>query len=95
MNRTNLFIVIFKYVPFITGIILCSVSIINLFSLLLLFVGGYIAIKNTFDYRKVRKNMNMVYSQSEVVREKNYKEVVNGYNFHKVKGMVKVKKRTK
>lgn len=95
MNRKNLFIVIFKYVPFIIGVILCSVSIINLFSLLLLFVGGYIAIKNTFDYRKVRNNMNMIYSHSEVVREKYSKEVVNGYNFHKIKGMVKVKKRIK
>ena len=47
---------IFMYIPMIVGIILFSNGIINLFSSLLLFVGGYISIKNTFDYRIVRRN---------------------------------------
>ena len=48
------------YFPFFLGIVLNILNIINLFSVLCLFCGGYIAIKNTFDYRTVKKNNNYV-----------------------------------
>jgi len=60
MNRKILLKYIFIYTPMIIGVILFSFRIINIFSSLLLFVGGYIAIKNTFDYRMVRKNVKSV-----------------------------------
>ena len=48
------------YLPFILGIIFFSYGITNLVSSLLLFLGGYVAIKNTFDYRLLKKNINKI-----------------------------------
>ena len=49
---------VFLYLPFFVGIFMFSFGIVNIFSSLFLFLGGYIAIKNTFDYRMVRKNID-------------------------------------
>lgn len=43
---------------FILGIVLFSLGITNLFSSLLLLVGGYLSVKNTLDYRLIRQNIN-------------------------------------
>ena len=42
---------------FIFGILLYINNKINIISSLLLFVGGYIFIKNLFDYRKIKRNI--------------------------------------
>ena len=44
--------------PFLVGSIMYCFSIYNIVSSLLFFVGGYVFIKNVFDYRKVNKNIN-------------------------------------
>lgn len=46
------------YMAFVLGIVLFSVGVMNLFSSLLLFVGGYMSIKNTLDYRLIKRNIN-------------------------------------
>ena len=46
------------YMAFILGIVLFIVGITNLFSSLLLFVGGYLSLKNTLDYRLIKRNIN-------------------------------------
>lgn len=48
------------YIPMLLGMVLFSYNVVNIFSSLLLFFGGYIAIKNTFDYRCIRKNIDSV-----------------------------------
>lgn len=53
------------YVPVVVGLFLFSSGVVNLFSSLLLFLGGYVAIKNTLDYRIVRKNVNSIKVRSE------------------------------
>ena len=60
MNKKLIFRCVLLYVPFVVGIGLFSFGIFNLFSSLLLFAGGYLAIKNTFDYRKVKKNVESI-----------------------------------
>ena len=45
------------YIAFILGIILFSFGITNLFSSMLFFVGGYASIKNTLDYRIIKRNI--------------------------------------
>lgn len=62
------------YFPFILGIILFSFKIVNLFSSLCLFLGGYIAIKNTFDYRLIKKNRE--YFKENHYHKNNDKDVV-------------------
>ena len=54
MKKIFRYIIIF--IPFLLGIILFLFNIINLFSSLCLFLGGYIFCKNTLDYRVVNKN---------------------------------------
>ena len=49
---------LFMYSLFILGVILYSSGIITLFSSILLFGGGYISLKNTFDYRLIKRNFN-------------------------------------
>ena len=62
------------FLPVIFGIILFSNRIVNLFSSLLLFLGGYIAIKNTFDYRKLRKNISNVKKDFVLINKNTDKE---------------------
>ena len=95
MNRKNLIKVSFRFIPFIIGIILYGFGIVNLLSSLLLFVGGYVAVKNTLDYRKVKKNINMIYPDREEVKKVYSKEIVSGYNYHKINRNIRVRKRTK
>ena len=53
--------ILFRYIilslPFILGILLYINKIFNIVSSLLLFVGGYILIKNLCDYRIVKRNI--------------------------------------
>ena len=60
MKKKILLKYILMYIPFVVGIMLYSFNIYNLFSSLLLFLGGYVALKNTLDYRKINKNINSV-----------------------------------
>ena len=55
------------YMAFILGIVLFSVGIMNLFSSLLLFVGGYLSIKNTLDYRLIKRNINKLKRDNGVI----------------------------
>lgn len=59
------------YMAFILGIVLFSVGITNLFSSLLLFVGGYLSLKNTLDYRLIKRNIN------RLKRDNGVKDVCN------------------
>lgn len=58
MKKKLLFKYICLYLPFIVGSVMYSVGNISVFSSLLFFCGGYVAIKNTFDYRRVKKNID-------------------------------------
>lgn len=55
---------ILKYIllllPFLIGSIMFSFGIYNIISSLLFFVGGYVFVKNLFDYRKIKKNRNII-----------------------------------
>ena len=59
------------YIPFVLGGVLFSMGVTNLFSSLLLFVGGYIAIKNTLDYRLVKRNISKLKKESVVRLDEN------------------------
>ena len=56
--------IILRYIllglPFIVGSVMFGFGIYNIISSLLFFCGGYVFVKNIFDYRKVRKNKNLV-----------------------------------
>jgi len=60
MKIKLLFRYILLYMPFIIGILLLSLGVVNFLSFLLLIVGGYIAIKNTFDYRLVKRHIRKI-----------------------------------
>ena len=60
MKKQMLIKFIIIYLPFLFGIGMFSLGYINLFSSLLLFLGGYVSIKNTLDYRKLKKNINNI-----------------------------------
>ena len=97
MNKKILLKYIIIYVPFILGIVLFSLNIVNLISSLLLFLGGYIAIKNTLDYRIVKKNINK-YKIENNKENKNYldnREVMDISKVKKRKRNIKVRKREK
>ena len=47
-------------VPFLCGILMYSLDIYNLVSSILFFAGGYIVLKNIFDYRNVNKNKKKI-----------------------------------
>jgi hypothetical protein len=84
------------YLPFISGLILYSFGIYNIFSSLLVFLGGYISIKNTFDYRKLNKNINNLKVENNLKKE-NYQNT-NKENIiytRKIKKVPRIRKRTK
>ena len=85
---------ILMYIPFIVGIMLYSFNIYNLFSSLLLFVGGYIALKNTLDYRRVNKN---IVKENDNSFKRNVINVDNKrvINVKKIKRNIRVRKRVK
>ena len=95
MNKNNLIKISFRFVPFVVGVILYVFGIVNLLSSLLLFVGGYVVVKSTLDYRNVRKNMKMIYPDRVEVKNVYSKEMASGYNYHKINRNIKVRKRTK
>lgn len=85
MNKKLILRYILMYIPFSLGVILFSSGTINLFSSLLLFVGGYVAIKNTFDYRKIRKNVKSI----NQVNRNNINNKVNSSSYKKDYSRVK------
>ena len=100
MDKKRLLYFILKFVPFIIGIILFKLGIINLISSLLLFVGGYISIKNIFDYRVLRKNIDSILDNKYVIEKKednfnlnNSNNIYKKRNYSKDK--VKIRKRVK
>lgn len=46
--------------PFVLGVSLYCLSIFNIYSSMLFFVGGYVAIKNLCDYRKIGRNIRLI-----------------------------------
>ena len=66
MRKNILFKYVFLGIPLVSGILLFSFGIINLFSSLLLFLGGYVFVKNALDYRKVRKNTGVNLTKKEI-----------------------------
>lgn len=89
---------ILLYLPMMVGIGLFSYGVVNLFSSLLLFIGGYIAIKNTFDYREVRKNINSVNREIIDIPKEDYtylEEPKNIVEVKRVKRNIRVRKRVK
>ena len=73
-------------IPFITGAILYSLSIYNIFSSILFFAGGYIAIKNMCDYRKIKKNIN-ISKKIELKTINNSNNNINYRNIESIKGI--------
>lgn len=67
--------IILKYIllglPFLVGSVMFSFGVYNIISSFLFFVGGYVFIKNVFDYRKISKNKKMVVDNQIVVEKKN------------------------
>lgn len=72
MNKKILFKYILIFLPFVTGVLLFSFGIVNIFSALLFFVGGYIAMKNSLDYRKIKKNNDVLIRKDNSVNRKEY-----------------------
>ena len=66
MNRK--FKYLFICLPFLFGSVLFSFGIYNLISSLLFFVGGYVVLKNIFDYRKLLRNRDENNSNSVVTK---------------------------
>ena len=60
MNKKGIDKYILKNIPFIVGIILNLYGYINIFSSMLLFLGGYVTIRNLLDYRVVNKNIKEI-----------------------------------
>ena len=56
--------IMLKYIllllPFVIGSVMFGFGIYNIVSSLLFFVGGYMFVKNIFDYRKIRKNKKLL-----------------------------------
>ena len=88
MTKKILLKYLFMYLSFILGLILYSVGVMNIFSTLLVFVGGYISIKNTFDYRLVKRNINNN-DNSKINIDNNYD--LKNEECLKVKDKVKIK----
>ena len=71
----------FLCMPFIIGVFLYSGGIINIFSSVLFFGSGYVAIKNIFDYRKVNKNIRKIF----VKNDKKIGDVIENNDMDKIK----------
>ena len=63
--------------PFICGIGLYLVGFINIVSSLLLFGGGYITVKNLFDYRIIKRSVRKVSHIDKIGMENIYKVKTN------------------
>lgn len=87
MNKKLLFKYVLFYIPMVVGIVFFTLGKVNLISSLLLFCGGYVAIKNTFDYRMVRRNI-----RSTIICNENKRT----YSMDKADGVVPmIKKRSR
>ena len=83
------------YLSFVLGIILFSNGVVNLFSSLLLFVGGYISVKNTFDYRIINKNREKINNFSQNIENRCNDIDVRTLEIKRVKRNIRVRKREK
>jgi len=83
MNRKLIKRYILISIPFGCGIILISMGIYNLVSSLLLFVGGYMFVKNIGDYRVIRRNIR---------KSNGYKKIdrINGDRFDSISNYDKI-----
>lgn len=57
---------IFFCLPFICGSFCFCFGIFNLFSSLLFFVGGYVALKHFLNYKKIRRRMHLSMQKEQV-----------------------------
>ena len=55
---------ILKFVPLFVGIILCTTKTYSQIGIIFLFTGGYIIIKNLFDYRQRNKTIKKISSKT-------------------------------
>ena len=92
---------ILKYIllllPFLIGSIMFSFSIYNIISSLLFFVGGYVFLKNVFDYRKIKRNKKIIDEKYVFIpRENNYyKSCENIVGIKRTRVHHRVRKRVK
>lgn len=96
MNKKLIIRYILICLPFVIGGLLYCFGIINIFSSLLLFCGGYLTLKNTVDYRKVKKNKDIV-NRDKNSYKKDYtnRSVENIVGFKRTRRYSKVRKRIK
>lgn len=96
MKKNIILKYILIYLPFIVGISLYSFGIYNIISSLLLFIGGYVSLKNTLDYRKVNKNLISI-NYKENIKKEYPKSITKeiSISLRKIKKQPRVRKRTK
>lgn len=70
-------------IPFICGCLLYGIGSYGIVSSLLFFGGGYILIKNLFDYRMINKNINKCISTD--LKKDNYNDDVDTFMLDKDK----------
>ena len=72
--------------PFMCGLLLYGVGNYGIVSSLLFFVGGYVLIKNVFDYRVVMKNINKYVDNGKkiCINEDSGNEIVLGLEVNKL-----------
>ena len=84
-------------IPFLTGGLLCSLGIYNIISSILFFCGGYILIKNLFDYRKVKKNKKNIDITNKISNDinKGYRSYDSIIGLKRTRRYSRVRKRIK
>lgn len=96
MNKNIIKRYILLGIPFIIGSSLYLLNIYNLVSSLLFFCGGYILIKNLCDYRKINKNIKIVYDkENRVLEDKINNKKENDYNKYRSYDRIPGLKRTR
>ena len=95
MNKKALFKNICKYIPFMMGVIYLNFGVFNFVSFSLVVIGGYIVIKNLFDYRLVRKNYNDIWEYSGKCHDKYREDHMINYNRRYSRKISLVRKRVK
>jgi len=92
---------ILKYIllllPFLVGTVMFSFGIYNIISSLLFFVGGYVFLKNVFDYRKIKKNKKIIEEKYNIIPKENnyYKSSENIVGLKRTRIHHRVRKRVK
>jgi hypothetical protein len=87
----KILLVMYMCVPFILGVLLFYSGIVNIFSSLCLFLGGYILLKNTLDYRVVKRNKEFV--KRDNVRKKDYSVETKSCVKSRKRDIVRVRKK--